>query len=57
MQKVVCGLRDDVVEQLKRDTAFWLAVDGDVEEDAGVGHVGVCVDVWVCGMRADRWSV
>jgi hypothetical protein len=43
------------VEQLERDTAFWLAVDGDVEEDAGVGHVGVCV--WVCGMRADRWSV
>jgi hypothetical protein len=39
MQKVVRGLGHDIVEELECDPAGRLGVDGDVEEDAGVGHV------------------
>lgn len=38
MQKVVRGLGDDIVEELECDSAFGLGVDGDVKEDARVGH-------------------
>lgn len=53
MQKVVRGFRDNVVEQLERDTAFRLGIDGDVEADAGVGHVGVCVGLWYEGGKVE----
>ena len=45
-------LGDLVLEELHLDPAGWLAANGDVEEDLGVGHVdsgGVCECSEVCG--------